>query len=71
MDARLLRQAAVHGPEFVSQLLQLEAVLHSVAATLAKAATQGQEGYALAPPPEDTPHHVTRPSQPPYALPPP
>lgn len=55
MDARLLRQAACHGPEFVRQLLQLDAVLHSVAAAIAKAATQGPEGYALAPPPKDVP----------------
>lgn len=65
MDERLLRQAAAHGPEFVREVLELEDVLQGVAAMVAKAYTQGQEGYALAPPPA-VPHPDTHP----HALPP-
>lgn len=61
MDARLLRQAACHGPEFVAEVLQLEAVLHNIAETMA---TQQGVPLDLLPPrqPPSVPH--------PHALPP-
>ncbi|MGV4890400.1 hypothetical protein ACSR0Z_28050 [Streptomyces viridosporus] len=72
MDDRLLRQAAVYGPEFVAQLLEYERIIHEVAETLA---TQQGIPLHLLPPrqPPAVPHPDTHPHPHPHphALPPP
>lgn len=65
MDERLLRQAACHGPEFVRQILDLEAVLQDVAETLAT-----QQGIPLDLLPHRQTPSVPHPDTHPHALPP-
>ncbi|MFM9589719.1 hypothetical protein ACKI1J_15660 [Streptomyces scabiei] len=58
-----LRQAAVHGPEFVSKMLGLNKILKDMARTVQEAHQADPSTFALAPerPPEDDPHALTPP----------
>ncbi|MFM9473969.1 hypothetical protein [Streptomyces scabiei] len=52
-----LRQAAAHGPEFVSQMLGLNKLLQGIARSVQAALQADPSTFALAPqrPPDDTP----------------
>jgi len=56
MEERLLRQAAVYGPKFVAQMLQLEATLKGIARMVQEAHQATPSDFALAPPPDTHPH---------------